>query len=247
MSDEQVFLEEYDSSEYPPFAVTCDLNIFTVRDGVLKILLIERGDNPFKGSWALPGGFVNINESAEDAAARELFEETGLHVGELDVHLEQLKTYSTPKRDPRMRVVSVGYVVLSANLPEPKAGDDASDARWWPVEDVLGDNPEITLAFDHKLIVEDALERVRAKLEYTTLAATFVDEPFSLSDLWRVYKAVWGEEPLLANFRRKVLSVNDFVNPAGEYTSGGVGPRAKLYTRGNTTEIQPAMLRESKQ
>lgn len=253
----------YNAKEFPPFAVTVDLNIFTIRDGALKVLLIERGDAPYAGHWALPGGFVEVDEDADSAAVRELAEETNIDVSRINdkrarfaggdcdrvandqelIHLEQLKTYSTPDRDPRMRVVSVAYVAFAADLPDPEAGDDAANARWWAVEDILGDDPEILLAFDHHEILTDALDRVRSKLEYTTLATQFVQEPFSLSDLRRVYSIVWGVEPSVTNFRRKVLSVPGFVEPIGEYTSGNAGPRALLYKRGSGTIIQPAYMR----
>lgn len=231
----------YTPSAYPPFAVTVDLAVFTIREGALSLLLVERGSDPYAEHWALPGGFIDPDEDALTAARRELAEETAL--GELSVHLEQLKTYSAPDRDPRMRVVSVAHVALAADLPAPTAGDDASNARWWPVEDLLRRDPEVVLAFDHYEILTDALERVRSKLEYTTLALQFVREPFTLSDLRRVYRIVWSEEPSLANFRRKVLSIKGFVVAAGEYTTSGVGPRARLYNRGAATEIQPAMMR----
>lgn len=245
----------YNARDYPPFAVTVDLAIFTIREGALNVLLVERGGEPFKGCWALPGGFVEPGESADEAAVRELAEETGLDIETLNtsrggdssmnnyIHLEQLKTYSAPDRDPRMRVVSVAHVALAADLPTPVAGDDAANARWWPVEDILRKDPEVVLAFDHYEILSDALERVRSKLEYTTLALQFVREPFTLSDLRRVYRIVWDEEPALQNFRRKILSVEGFVVAAGEYTTSGVGPRARLYNRGTATEIQPAMMR----
>ena len=254
--------EGYSSRDYPPFAVTSDICIFTIREGVLKVLLIQRLRDPFAGSQAFPGGFVDPDEDAENAAWRELSEETGINIpalneerdaqkspesamGNTSIHLEQLKTYSSPGRDPRMRVVSVAFVALAANLPEPSAGDDAAKVRWWTVDDLLGETPEITLAFDHLKILGDALERVRGKLEYTTLANQFVEEPFTLSDLRRVYKAVWGIEPNLANFRRKVLSVPNFVTPCGEYLSGKAGPKALLYKRGTAIDIQPAMMRNS--
>lgn len=235
----------YNPRDFEPFAVAVDLTLFTLRGGVLQVLLVERGGEPFKGSWALPGGFLEPQEDAETAAHRELREETHIVIPE-EVHLEQLKTYSAPKRDPRMRVVSVAFVALAANLPDPQAGDDAREARWWPVEDLLGENPEVSLAFDHQEILVDALERVRSKLEYTTLAGQFVEEPFTLSDLWRVYKAVWGQEPSLPNFRRKVLSVEGFVEAAGDFTSGTPGPRARLYRRGPAHAMQPAMMRSSR-
>jgi len=228
------------TSEHPPFAVTVDLAVFTIRDGALAVLLVERGADPYVGSWALPGGFVEPQEDAETAAWRELHEETG--VAKFDGHLEQLRTYSAPDRDPRMRVVSVAHVAFAPDLPEPSAGSDAAGARWWAVDDVLGAADGPTLAFDHEEILTDARERVRAKLEYTTLALEFVAEPFTLPELRRVYTAVWGLAPDLGNFRRKVLGTDGFVVPTDSHDSAGGRP-ALLYRRGSATVIQPPMLR----
>lgn len=230
----------YNAADHPPFAVTVDLAVFTIRDGALSLLLVERGADPFAGHWALPGGFIEPDEDAPSAARRELDEETS--IGDLPVHLEQLQTYSAPDRDPRMRVVSVAYVVMAPNLAEPQAGSDAADARWWTVEDLLDeDGPQ--LAFDHAEIVRDALERVRSKLEYTTLAAQFVTEPFTLAELRSVYAAVWGAAPDLGNFRRKVLSTNGFVIPTDQRGDSSSGPKPLLFRRGPATALQPAMLR----
>lgn len=247
---EREFLERYRSAEFPPFAVTVDLAVYTIRAGLLCVLLVRRGDHPYLGYWALPGGFVRTGESAEQAAFRELAEETGTAFGG---HLEQLRTYSDPRRDPRMRVVSIAYVALAPHLPGPRAGGDAAAARWWPVEDLGLDeavSPDAAqvpaLAFDHAQILADSLERVRAKLEYTPLAARFVEEPFTLADLRRVYAAVWGKAPDLANFRRKVLSTEGFVmeaerSPAAAGPAGGRPPL--LYRRGPATLMHPPMLR----
>lgn len=224
-------------SEHPPFAVAVDLAIFTIRDGALAVLLVERGEEPYAGCWALPGGFVQAEEDAETAAWRELCEETG--VERFAGHLEQLRTYSAPGRDPRMRVVSVAHVAFAPDLPEPEPGTDAASVRWWHCDDLP------PLAFDHADILGDAVERIRAKLEYTTLALDFVAEPFTLPELRRVYAAVWGTPPDLGNFRRKVLGTDGFVvatDGHGE-PSGAGGRKALLYRRGPATLIAPPMLR----
>ncbi len=238
-------------SKHPVFAVAVDLAIFTIRDGALSVLLVERGEEPYAGRWALPGGFVEPDEDAEQAAWRELHEETGLEASAtFSGHLEQLRTYSAPDRDPRMRVVSVAHVALAPDLPEPTAGTDAADARWWVVDDLLApaaaaEDAGPALAFDHQQILIDARERVRAKLEYTTLATEFVAEPFTLPELRRVYTAVWGTPPDLGNFRRKVLGTAGFVIPTDAHGSpaGAGGRRALLYRRGPARVVQPPMVR----
>jgi len=249
---ERAFLANYRPSDFPSFAVTVDLAIFTIRQGLLSALLVQRAGHPYQGYWALPGGFVHAKESIEQAAHRELAEETG--VAKFTGHLEQLRTYGDADRDPRMRVVSVAHVALAPNLPDPRPGGDASGARWWPVEDLDIDETEHAdaplLAFDHAQILFDARERVRAKLEYTTLATRFVDEPFTLSDLRRVYSAVWGRAPDLGNFRRKVLGTEGFVVPAQQSgtaagPSGGRPPA--LYRQGGATVLHPPFMRTSHQ
>lgn len=260
---EQAWLRGYDANGFPPFALTVDLAIFTIREGLLCALLIQRGEHPYRGWWALPGGHVRQGyESADQAAARELAEETGIDPTTTGAHLEQLATYTEPRRDPRIRaglhVASVGYFALAPNLQDPAPGSDAAQARWWPVEDLdlaeqrecwLSDAPfegdEPALAFDHAVILADALERVRAKMEYSTLATQFVTEPFSLADLRRVYVAVWGQSPDLANFRRKVLQTPGFVVPAkGDGTKPkGAGRPPTLYLRGSATHVNPPITR----
>jgi len=170
------------------FAVTVDLVILTIRSDRLSVLVVRRANPPFEGRWALPGGFVEEDEGLEVAARRELAEETGLD--DPQVHLEQLATYGDPKRDPRMRVVTVAYLALAAELPDPAAGSDAADARWLPVDKALS-KPR-ALAFDHIQVLGDGVERARAKLEYSPLATAFCSGEFTVAELRQVYEVVWG-------------------------------------------------------
>ena len=231
---ELAFLDAYDPGKFPPFAVTVDIAVLTIRHGDLCALLVRRGTHPYLGDWALPGGFVGVDEDLDVAARRELAEETGVD----QAHLEQLRCYGRPGRDPRMRVVSVAYLALVADLPEPVASTDAAEARLWPVADLGGPG----LAFDHGQILADAVERARSKLEYTSLATTLLPEPFTIADLRRVYECVWGVELHPANFRRKVLATPGFVVPTGELGPTGRG-WAELYRRGGSAQLHPAILR----
>jgi 8-oxo-dGTP diphosphatase len=243
MTSEAEFLAEYDPRSYPAVAVTVDVVALTIRDGRLCVLLVERGEQPFAGRRALPGGFVR-DESPADAALRELGEETGLG-GELGrVHLEQLRTYGDPARDPRMRVFSIAYLAFAPSLPDPRAGGDAAAAVWVPVERAE------RLAFDHDLIVADGLERARSKLEYTPLATAFVAPEFTIGELRQVYSAVWGEDLHAGNFHRKVLSVPGFVESTGATQDRGGergGPRARLYRAGDARLLHPALLRPTRE
>ncbi|MFE2168985.1 NUDIX domain-containing protein [Streptomyces sp. NPDC059447] len=232
----------YDPYAFSPFAVTVDLAVFTVRAGLLHVLLIRRGQEPYEGAWALPGGFVLPRESAETAARRELAEETGLAEPLVaGLHLEQLRTYSEPDRDPRMRVVSVAFTALVPDLPEPapEGGGDAAQARWVPVGEVR--EP----AFDHAVILGDAVERIRSKLEYTCLATAFCPPEFTLGELQAVYETVWDTGLDRPNFRRKVLATPGFVEsvPGAARLTGGRGKPAALYKAGPATALHPPLLR----
>ncbi len=218
------------------FAVAVDLVILTVRDGVLSTLLVKRGVPPFTGALALPGGFVLPHEDLLDAATRELVEETGLAL--TGHHLEQLASYAAPDRDPRGRVLSVGHLALVPDLPEPHAGSDAAASGWHPVDGV---GP---LAFDHATILAAGVERARAKLEYTTLAASFCPPEFTVSQLRGIYEAVWGTELDPRNFQRKVTSTSGFLIPTAQKVSTGRGRPAQLFRRGAATTLHPPMLRD---
>jgi 8-oxo-dGTP diphosphatase len=219
-------------------SLAVDLVILTIRDGKLNVLLIERGKPPFHGRLALPGGFLERGEDLDEAAVRELGEETNIEGRNL--HLEQLRTYAAPGRDPRGRVVSVAYLAIAPDLPPPVAGSDAAASRWMPVG---GHGP---LAFDHDEILAHGIERARAKLEYSPLAAAFCEEPFTIADLRSVYEVVWDVTLDPRNFHRKVTSVGDFVVPTGDRRQPRSGRPAALYRRGQATVLHPAMLRPTK-
>lgn len=223
-------------------AVSVDLVVLTVREDRLAVLAIKRGVPPFRGRWALPGGFVADGEAMLDAAVRELREETG--VAAITGHLEQLATYGDPKRDPRGRVVTVAHLALVPDLPSPSAGTDADEARWLPVAGLL-DQPS-RLAFDHHRILGDGVERARAKLEYTPLAAALCGEEFTIAELRHVYEVVWDTTLDPRNFHRKVTSTPGFLQATGRTTTRDGGRPAQIYRRGDARLLHPAMLRPSR-
>lgn len=224
----------------PSVAIAVDLAVLTVQSGQLRILLVRRGVEPFLGAQALPGGFLaSEDEDIDTAAARELTEETGLASEQL--HLEQLRTYGAPDRDPRRRVVTVCYLALVPDLPLPVAGGDAQAATWVPVDKILGRGRR--LAFDHKKIVTDAVERARSKLEYTNLGTAFCPPVFTVTELRNVYEIVWGQQLDPRNFHRKVTNVENFLEPTGEQSTKNGGRPAMLYRRGSATVLYPPILR----
>lgn len=177
--------------------VTVDIVIFTIYNGVLQTLLIKRKNPPFQNSWALPGGFLEKNESLVKAAQRELFEEAGVR----HIYLEQLYTFGDPGRDPRGRVITVVYFALASAPLTVSAGSDAKASQWWSV------NKLPKLAFDHKKIIDYALIRLRAKLEYTNVAWALLPQRFTLSNLQSVYEIVLGRKIDKRNFRKKIMSL----------------------------------------
>jgi len=219
-------------------SVAVDLVVLTVRDDALQVLLVRRGVAPFRGRLALPGGFVLADEDLADAAYRELREETG--VAPDGMHIEQLATYGRPSRDPRGRVVSVAYLALVPNLPEPVAGSDAAEAGWSPVDLLLEDRRK--LAFDHHHILSDGVERARSKLEYSPVGTAFCPETFTINELRQVYETVWGCELDPRNFHRKITSTPGFVEPTGERTTRQGGRPAALYRAGSARLLHPPML-----
>ncbi|MBK9944771.1 MAG: NUDIX domain-containing protein [Kouleothrix sp.] len=194
--------ENYDPSRYDRPSVTVDIAIFTLQQRELHLLLVQRKHWPHEGRWALPGGFINMDESLDQAARRELEEETGVR----DIYLEQLFTFGDPQRDPRTRVISVAYIALvSADKHDLRVSDESTAVRWFPVQQLPG-----PLAFDHDIILATALGRLRSKLEYTTLAFQLLPEVFSILELKHIYEQILGEDEQLdkGNFYRKIKDAN---------------------------------------
>lgn len=219
----------YDPSQFPAFAVTVDVVILTMADGELHVLLVRRGVAPYEGMWAVPGGFKRPTETLDEAATRELREETGVDSASL---LTQFGAYGDPERDPRMNVVTVAYLAVLRDVGAIVAGTDAAEAAMVPVSKAL--NGRLELAFDHEQIVRDAVERVRVDLELRGIATAFVGSTFTLAELRAVYEAVWGVHLDSANFRRSVLAEEGWVMPTGRRARPGAtgGKPAELYRAG---------------
>ena len=182
--------------KYEHMAVTTDCVIFTFDDRKLKVLLVRRGEEPFKGEWAFPGGFIKMEETAEEGALRELSEETGLTPSSPIV---QLGVFSDPERDPRERVITIAWYAL-VKPHEVVGGDDAAEADWFPVDDLP------PLAFDHQTIFETALERLRRDIHFQPVGFDLLDDEFTIPDLQRLYEAILGVEFDRRNFQRKILA-----------------------------------------
>ncbi|MFI0419147.1 NUDIX domain-containing protein [Spongiactinospora sp. 9N601] len=229
-----------DSWQTPIVMLAVDLVILTLRRSRLHILLVERGVEPHRGALALPGGFLrHLDEEIPDAARRELAEETDLDIE--TVHLEEFRVYGSPGRDPRGRVVSVAFLAIAPRLPEPTAGTDAAAARWQPVDGVLAG--DVRLAFDHRRIAADGVERARAKIEYSALATAFCGPTFTITELQEVYEAVWGIQLDPRNFYRKVQKTDGFIIPAGTERKAATGRPARLFRAGPHKTLYPPMVR----
>jgi len=204
---------------YPHPAVTTDIVIFTIRAGKLELLLVKRRNDPHRGRWALPGGFVDSGEDLEECALRELEEETGI----TGVYLEQLYTFGQPQRDPRERVISVAYYALvPSDVMSLRAASDAEAVDWFGYDDL----PQ--LAFDHREIVAMAHHRLVAKLDYSTIAFQFMPEKFTLSELQAVYEIIRGAALDKRNFRKRMLALG-CVEDTGDARREGSHRPAKLY------------------
>ena len=205
--------------EFPRPALTVDIVVFALDEDDLKVMLIERDLEPFAGRWALPGGFVRVEETLDEAARRELLEETGLK----DIYLEQLYTFGEVQRDPRERVVTVAYYAL-VNLEghQVRASTDARNAAWFG----MGDLPD--LAFDHETILDTALDRLRGKVRYQPIGFELLPDKFPLRSLQHLYEVVLDRELDKRNFRKKILSMDVLVE-LNEIEKDVAHRAAKLY------------------
>jgi len=210
---------DYDPKKYDRPSVTVDIVIFTIIDEELKVLLIKRKSPPFQNCWAIPGGFVRMDETLADAALRELKEETNVS----DVYLEQLYTFGDPHRDPRTRVITVAYFALvSSDRLLIEAATDASEVRWFSIKAL----PQ--LAFDHSRIIEYAVSRLKYKLEYTSVGFQLLPEEFTLSDLQKLYEIILEKKLDKRNFRKKILSLS-ILEETGKKIMRTLHRPAKLY------------------
>ncbi|GGJ75053.1 NUDIX hydrolase [Pilimelia anulata] len=222
----------------PALVLAVDLVILTIIDGSLQVLLIDRGEPPYRAQLALPGGFLaDDTETLRAAASRELAEETGVPLGQQ--HLIPLGVYDAPDRDPRGRIVSAAFVAIQPRMPCPTAGSDAAGARWVPADTAA----QLPLAFDHATILRDGVEWARRNLEHTTVSTAFCASTFTLTELQQVYEAVWGSPLDARNFYRKVRSVDGFVAPATGPRRGAPGRPPLYYRAGPATQLHPAILR----
>ena len=227
--------ESYNADAFPKPSVTVDVAAFTAREGKLCLLLVKRGVWPFAGDWALPGGFVKLDEDLDTAARRELGEETGVAGAH---YLEQLYTFGAVGRDPRTRVISVAYYALlpghqsELSVGEPEAGTDAAEARWWPIDALP------CLAFDHAAIVEKALSRLRAKLLYTSVTYALLPEEFTLTELQTVYEIILVQALDKRNFRKKMLAAEILEGTPRQKRDGAHRP-AQLY---RFTKLEPVFM-----
>lgn len=205
------------SYKYPHPSVTTDCVIFGFDGGELKVLLVERGLKPHKGRWAFPGGFVKMDESCEEGALRELEEETALK----GTYVQQFHTYSDPNRDPRERVITVAFFAL-VRIQEVEAGDDANKAQWFAIDEV----PQ--LAFDHDVILRDALKRLRERIHFQPIGFELLPEKFTMRQLQNLYEAILDVHFDRGNFSKKMLHFN-ILTPLDETVRPTPKREARLY------------------
>ena len=227
--------------------VATDIALFTIKDEIFQVLLIKRNVPPFLDYWALPGGLIRMDigergEEPEETALRELHEEIGL-IKDFG-YFEQLGTYGDPYRDPReQRVISIAYFGIGPSLEDPEGGSDTSHATFVAVEEAISD--QMNLAFDHRLILTDAIARARAKLEYSAIATQFCGREFTISELRKVYETIWDAELDAGNFQKKILKSRGFIHDLGKNANSSQtgGRPAKLYTAGTETLLSSPIRR----
>lgn len=220
---DKAFLDTYDSSAYEKPSITVDILVFTIEDEELKIVMIKRKNSPYKGMLSLPGAFVGMEETLDEAASRGIREKTGL----VDIYFEQLYTWGAINRDPRMRIISVSYMALvSIKDLYHAAGSNEISSHLYSVDQLL--QSEENIAFDHREMIAYARERIKNKVEYTQLAFEFLPEKFTLPQLQKINEILLGKELYKANFRKKVKNL---VRETKEFTSGGAHRPSKLYVR----------------
>lgn len=202
--------------------VTVDIVIFTIRNGCLEVLLVQRGHEPFKNKWAIPGGFIRLSENLEEAAKRVLYEKTSVK----DVYLEQIYTFGDPHRYPSARVITVSYIALIRSDDLELAAEEGLNIQqisWHPVYNLP------PLAFDHKSILSYALKRIRARLEFTPIAFQLLPKKFTLTELQRTYESILNQELDKRNFRKKMVSLG-ILKELDEYTKESSKRPARLYS-----------------
>jgi 8-oxo-dGTP diphosphatase len=227
--------KSYNAADYERPSVTVDIVIFSILDEQLKVLLVKRKAWPYEGMWAIPGGFVRMDESLEEAAYRELAEETGVTSG--DVYLEQLYTFGDPDRDPRTRVITVAYVALvGGDKLNPRAASDAKAVAWFSIYDLP------VLAFDHDEILEYALTRLRYKLEYSAVGFQLLPEKFTLRELQEAYEIILGTKLDKGNFRSKIRKSNVVEMVDGFRDTGGRPARLYRFRDDAVAEVKARRL-----
>lgn len=221
--DEQQFLADYNPQDYPSPLVTVDVAIFTLIDGQLHVLLVQRGNHPERGRWALPGGFIDggKDQTLSEAAARKLHEKTGVHAP----YLEQVCTAGDACRDPRGWSVTVLYMALMAHAPTAAFVETVTDTRWWPLTSALAED----LAFDHHRLLEAARQRLGSKTAYTVLPVHILDAPFTLTQLQQAFEEVLGAPLEKKSFRRRILSAGILDDMGEAPPPGGRGRPAALF------------------
>ncbi len=221
MLTEKEYLEQYNPNDFERPSVAVDLLVFTIEEDRLKIVLVEREEHPFKNKLSLPGVFVGINETLDEATVRGIKEETGLQ----DLYFEQLYTWGDINRDPRMRIISVSYIaIVDIEKIHLLAGERTTSVALYDVDELIAS--DMKLAFDHKKIIEYGRERIKNKVEYAPIAFEFLAEKFTLPELQRVYEILLNKKLYKAGFRQKVASI---VEETGEMTSGDAHRPSKYY------------------